>query len=91
VAAAFRIIIEESTRVKTLVDEVNLGSQEQTRGIEQVSKAITQMEAVTQNTAATAEKSAAAASELDSHSRTWMNAVERLDSLVGSGEADLSR
>ena len=31
--------------MKTLVDEVNLGSQEQARGIEQIGKAITQMEA----------------------------------------------
>ena len=52
VAAAIRTITDEAGKVKTLVDEVNLGSQEQARGIEQVGKAITQMEQVTQKTAA---------------------------------------
>ncbi len=50
VATAIRAITEESAKVKTLVDEVNLGSQEQARGIEQIGKAITQMEQVTQKT-----------------------------------------
>ena len=45
VAAAIREITEESANIKILVDEVNLGSQEQARGIEQIGKAITQMEA----------------------------------------------
>ncbi|MGD0580013.1 MAG: methyl-accepting chemotaxis protein, partial [Bryobacteraceae bacterium] len=58
VATAIRAITEESGKVKTLVDEVNLGSQEQARGIEQIGKAITQMEQVTQKTAANAEESA---------------------------------
>src|SRR5579862_6160682 len=39
VATAIRSITVESAKVKTLVDEVNLGSQEQARGIEQISKA----------------------------------------------------
>ena len=52
VAVAIRAITEESAKVKTLVDEVSLGSQEQTRGIEQVAKALTQMEQVTQQSAA---------------------------------------
>ena len=63
VAAVMHSIIEQSSQVKTLVDEVNLGSQEQTLGIEQVAKAISQMEQVTQTTAANAEESAAAAEQ----------------------------
>jgi methyl-accepting chemotaxis protein/methyl-accepting chemotaxis protein-1 (serine sensor receptor) len=38
VAAAIRTVTEESARIKTLVDEVNLGSQEQARGIERSRK-----------------------------------------------------
>jgi methyl-accepting chemotaxis protein len=68
VATAIRAITEESAKVKTLVDEVNLGSQEQARGIEQIGKAITQMEQVTQKTAANAEESASAAEELNAQS-----------------------
>ncbi len=87
VATAIRAITEESAKVKTLVDEVNLGSQEQARGIEQVGKAITQMEQVTQKTAANAEESASAAEELTAQSETLKDIVEQLTAMVGGGEA----
>ncbi len=54
VAGAIRTTTEVSAKVKMLVDEVNVGSQEQARGIDQVSKAISPMERVTQTTAANA-------------------------------------
>jgi methyl-accepting chemotaxis protein len=91
VATAIRAITEESAKVKTLVDEVNLGSQEQARGIEQVSKAITQMEQVAQKTAANAEESASAAEELNAQSETLKDIVERLTAMVGGGEASNGR
>ena len=50
------------------MDEVNHSSQEQTRGIEQIGLAITQMEHVTQGTAANAEETAAPAEELNAQS-----------------------
>ena len=37
---------DDRARVKTLVDEVNVGRQEHARGIEQIGKAITQVEQV---------------------------------------------
>ena len=87
VAGAIRSITEESAKVKTLVDEVNLGSEEQARGIEQIAKAITQMEQVTQKTAANAEESASAAEELNAQSETLKDVVERLTAMVGGGES----
>lgn len=87
VAVAIRAITEESAKVKTLVDEVSLGSQEQTRGIEQVAKALTQMEQVTQQSAANAEESAAAAEELTAQASTLMEVVHQLSAMVGGGEA----
>ena len=86
VAAAIRAITEETGRVKTLVDEVNLGSQQQTLGIEQIGRAITQMEQVTQKTAANAEESASAAEELNAQSETLKDIVGRLTAMVGGGE-----
>lgn len=83
VATAIRSITEESARVRTLVDEVSLGSQEQTRGIEQVAKALTQMEQVTQQSAASAEESAAAAEELTAQSSALMEVVGQLGAMVG--------
>jgi methyl-accepting chemotaxis protein/methyl-accepting chemotaxis protein-1 (serine sensor receptor) len=88
VAVAIRAITEESAKVKTLVDEVSLGSQEQTRGIEQVAKALTQMEQVTQQSAANAEESAAAAEELTAQASTLMEVVHQLRAMVGGGQAD---
>jgi methyl-accepting chemotaxis protein/methyl-accepting chemotaxis protein-1 (serine sensor receptor) len=87
VAVAIRAITEESGRVKTMVDEISVGSQEQTRGIEQVAKALTQMEQVTQQSAANAEESAAAAEELTAQAATLMDVVGHLSAMVGGGEA----
>jgi len=87
VAAAIEAVTAEAGKVKMLVDEVNLGSQEQARGIDQIGKAILQMEQVTQKTAASAEQSAAAAEELTAQSASMKNVVERLTALVGGAGA----
>ena len=84
-ATAIRAITEESAKVKMLADEVNLGSQEQSRCTEQMGKAITQMETVTQNTAANAEETAAAVKELDTQSETLKDVAERLTAMMGGG------
>ena len=86
VAAAIRAVTDDAGKVKTLVDEVNLGSQEQARGIEQVSKAISQMEQVTQQTAASAEEGASAAEELTAQSAALREVVGRLTQMVGGGD-----
>ena len=88
VASSIQLITESSLKVKTLVDEVSLGSQEQARGIEQVAKAIAQMEQVTQKTAANAEESASAGEELSAQSDNLLGIVKRLTAMVGGGEAD---
>jgi len=72
--------------VKTLVDEVNLGGQEQARGIVQIVKGITQMEQVTQQTAANAEESASAAEELTAQSERLKDIVQGLTAMVGGDE-----
>ena len=88
VAVAIHAITEESTKVRTLVDEVNLGSQEQVRGIEQISKAISQMEQVTQSTAASAEESASASEELTAQAAALKGIADELALLVGGDGSD---
>jgi methyl-accepting chemotaxis protein len=83
VATAIRSITEDSASIQVLVDEVNLGSQEQSRGIEQVAKAMTQMEQVTQQVAASAEESASASEELTAQSATLKDIAARLATMVG--------
>ena len=87
VATAVKSITVSAEKVKTLVEEVKLGSGEQSRGIEQVAKAITEMEKVSQSTAASAEESASASEELSAQSDTLRTIVVRLNGMVGGGEA----
>ena len=82
VAAAIHAITQESARVRSLVDEVSSGSQQQALGIEQVGKAILQMEHVTQAAAASSEQTAAAAAELSAQSEALMDIVNELSVLV---------
>lgn len=86
VEAAIKELSQESEQIKMLVDEVSIGSQEQSRGLEQVSKAITQMEQVTQRNAAGAEEGAAAGEQLSGQAAALSEIVKRLESLVGSDQ-----
>jgi len=85
VAASIHAITEGANKVKTLVDEVDASSKEQAQGIEQISKAVAQMDEVTQRTAANAEESASASEELNAQSQALMAVVEQLQGLVGAG------
>ena len=82
VATSIRTVTADSSKMKLLVDEINLGSIEQARGIDQIAKSITQMEQVTQGSAANAEQTAAAAEQLSSQSRTMKEIIQRLRALV---------
>jgi methyl-accepting chemotaxis protein len=62
---------------------VNLGSQEQAKGIEQVSRAVTNMNRVTQRTTGSAQDNASAGQQLTSHSETMRSVVRDLRTLVG--------
>jgi methyl-accepting chemotaxis protein len=82
VAGAIYSITESADRVKVLVDEVNLGSQEQSRGITQVTANVNEMEKVTQTTAASSEESASASEELSAQSAALRATAGRLMVLV---------
>ncbi|MGD0298771.1 MAG: methyl-accepting chemotaxis protein [Bryobacteraceae bacterium] len=86
VAGVIRAITQSSAQVKTLVDEVNMGSQEQARGIDQIAKAVAQMDQVTQGTAASAEESASASEELSAQAQAMNHIVVELAELVGGDE-----
>jgi methyl-accepting chemotaxis protein len=83
VAAAIRSIAQNSGKIHVLVDEVNVASQEQSRGIEQVAQAVTQMENLTQRAAASAQESASASTELTAQASALKDVVERLSRMVG--------
>ena len=77
-------ITESATRLKLLVDEVNEGSQEQARGVEQISKAMVQVDQVTQSNAAGAEETASASEEMSAQAQSLQYVVNRLREMVES-------
>jgi methyl-accepting chemotaxis protein/methyl-accepting chemotaxis protein-1 (serine sensor receptor) len=83
VAASIGAITESSKKVKILADEVSAGSQEQARGLDHIANAITQMEQVTQKSAAGAEQSASASEQLSGQAATLKDLVFQLQNLVG--------
>jgi len=83
VAEAMRATTEESAKVKVLVEQVSLGSIEQAKGVEHIAKALTTVEQVTQQTAASAEEGASAAAELNAQAAALGDIVERLTAVIG--------
>jgi methyl-accepting chemotaxis protein len=63
-------------RVKDLMEEITAASTEQSQGIDQVGRAVTQMDEVTQQNAALVEEAAAAAQSLDSQADKLNAAVK---------------
>ncbi|MEP7366645.1 MAG: methyl-accepting chemotaxis protein, partial [Acidobacteriota bacterium] len=85
VTSAIRRITDDVERMNTLVAEVGKGSGEQSRGVEQVAHALTEMEQITQRTAADAEESAAAAEELNAQATAMRSIVAQLRAMVEDG------
>lgn len=82
VAIAIHSITESAAKVKILVDEVNLGSREQARGVGQVSESIRQMNVVTQKNAASSEENAAAGEELAAQAESMNSIAQQLRTVV---------
>ncbi len=82
VAQSLSEIVGKARQVDTLVAEIVQASKEQTQGIEQVNIAVSQMDKVTQSNAAGAEKSAAAAQELNAQAVLLQESVAALIALV---------
>jgi methyl-accepting chemotaxis protein/methyl-accepting chemotaxis protein-1 (serine sensor receptor) len=83
VARNIRASTGEVSQIQALVVQVQSGSEAQDQGIRQVTTAISQMQQVTQSTAAGAQESAAAAQELSAQSVRLHGIVSDLASLVG--------
>ena len=83
VSQALNDIVTKARQVDELAAEVAGASREQTQGITQISSAVGQMDKVTQNNAASAEESAAAAQELNAQAAVMKESVGELLKLVG--------
>jgi methyl-accepting chemotaxis protein/methyl-accepting chemotaxis protein-1 (serine sensor receptor) len=78
-----REITESAAKVKIAIDEVNLASQEQTRGMEQIARALLQMDRVTQAAAASAAETASACEQLSAQTTAMNVNVQSLREVVG--------
>ena len=72
-----------SKKISQLVDEIATASEEQAQGISQIGQAVTEMDKVTQSTAANAEESAAASEQLNAQAEQMKGYVEELAAVVG--------
>ncbi|WP_130099318.1 methyl-accepting chemotaxis citrate transducer [Siccibacter turicensis] len=79
-------IVTAVTRVTDIMGEIASASDEQSKGIEQVSQAVSQMDSVTQQNAALVEESAAAAAALEDQADRLRHAVA-VFRLAGNREA----
>ncbi|MDP1989586.1 MAG: methyl-accepting chemotaxis protein [Syntrophales bacterium] len=80
---AFKENATISKKIAQLVDEIATASEEQANGINQVNTAVSEMDKVTQSTAASAEESAAASEELNAQAEQMKVYVRDLVAVVG--------
>lgn len=83
VKEALTAILERVARLSVLIREVARSSDEQSKGIEQITAAVGQLEQVTQANAASSEQAAAASEELSGQARELSDMVETLLLIVG--------
>ena len=81
VAGAIRAMAKSSSSIKQLMQQIDLGSREQSRGIALLSASMQQMDNVTRTNAATAQETAAASTSLTAQSQSLRRIVERLNTL----------
>ncbi len=82
VQEALTEITTQTKKVNSLMDEIAAASEEQTKGVSQVSQAMSQIETITQQNAANSEESAAASEELSSQAESMKNIVRELTHMI---------
>jgi methyl-accepting chemotaxis protein len=83
VTAALAAVAEQSASVRTLVEEVSVGSRDQHSAISRMGEALRQIEQVSQQAAAGAEQGSAAAEELSAQAASLVDIVDVLGHMVG--------
>ncbi len=66
-----------------LVGEISAASNEQAQGVSQISKAITDMDKVVQQNAATAEESASASEQMNAQAQSMKGVIREISQIVG--------
>ncbi len=88
---AFAAVATNASKVGELVGEISAASNEQAQGIDQINRAVAEMDKVTQQTAASAEESASAAEEMNAQAAQMKQiSLELLGIIGGQGGAEQS-
>jgi methyl-accepting chemotaxis protein len=91
VAESLNTILGKARDMNSLVSEIANASQEQDKGISQLTTAVSQMDKVTQSNASNAEETASASEELNAHADSLKDTVVELVGLVRSGDRTTGR
>jgi len=83
--AEFSEVQTSAAKMGELVGEISAASTEQAQGIEQIRKAVTEMENVVQRNSANAEESASASEEMSAQAGQMKHFVTELVTMVGGG------
>ncbi|KIX11824.1 methyl-accepting chemotaxis protein [Dethiosulfatarculus sandiegensis] len=84
---AFQVAIEQTGDMGSRIEEIATASTEQAQGIDQLNKAMSGMDQVTQQNAANAEESSAASEELSAQAATMQGYVVELRQVVNGENA----
>jgi ABC-type transporter Mla subunit MlaD len=85
---AFAKVAASSKKASELVGEIAAASNEQARGIEQINKAVAEMDKVVQHNSANAEESSSAAEEMNAQAWRMRDYMKDLMVLLGGKEVD---
>lgn len=86
---AMSVIIQSVAQVNSLMGEISVASDEQSRGIEQIGLAMTEMDGVTQQNATLVQEATANAVSLESEAERLNKTVDRFD--LGNGAVSPTR
>ena len=86
---AMSVIIQSVAQVNSLMGEISVASDEQSRGIEQIGLAMTEMDGVTQQNATLVQEATANAVSLESEAERLNMTVDRFD--LGNGVVSATR
>jgi methyl-accepting chemotaxis protein len=85
---AFIEAANSTSKIGELVGEISVASREQAQGIEQINKAIAEIDSITQHNAANAEESASASEEMNAQAAQMKGVVAELVIMVGGHETN---
>jgi methyl-accepting chemotaxis protein len=88
---AFKNVAASTQKSSDLVSEITIQSKEQTLGIAQISRAVTEMDTVVQRNSATAEESASASEQMNSQAISMTDFVNQLTSLMTGSKTQPTR